>query len=123
METTRINVPERPRASSRRRTRRIPLTVPIECSGKDIARSWFRVITTATSLNRYGGMLHLNRDLSVDSVIVLRNNRGARTSARVIAQRSMVEDSYGYGIEFVDADQAPNFWGIEFPSQFQGTRL
>jgi hypothetical protein len=123
METTTTNLSERPRASSRRRTQRIALTVPIECSGKDMARSWFKVITTATSLNRYGGMLHLNRDLPVDSVIVLQNSRGARTSARVVAQRSLAEDHYGYGIEFVDADKTPSFWGIEFPSAFQGTRL
>jgi hypothetical protein len=66
-------------------------------------------------------MLHLDRDLSIDSVLVIQNSRGARTSARVVAQTSM-GDIYGYGLEFLEADNVKDFWGIRFPSPAQGHR-
>ena len=73
-------------SKARRRTRRIALTVPLEVSGHDADKSSFTLTTTATSLNRNGASLHLNRDLSVGSVVVVKNSRGTRTSARVVAQ-------------------------------------
>src|SRR5581483_9250204 len=47
---------ERP---SRHGTRRMALIVPVEISGKDIARSSFSVFTTATNLSQHGVMLHV----------------------------------------------------------------
>ena len=66
------------------------LTVPLEVSGKDAQRCSFTLTTIATSLNRHGAMLHLNRDLLVDSVVVMQNRHGARISARVVAQTNIV---------------------------------
>jgi hypothetical protein len=106
----------RPRASARRRTRRIALTVPVEVSGKDFEKFSFTVLATATSLNLNGAMLHLNRDLLVDSVIVLQNSHGARTSARIVAQTILTDDRYAYGVEFLDARDVNDFWGISFPN-------
>jgi hypothetical protein len=60
-------------------------------------------------------MLYLNRDLSICSVLVLTNSRGSRTSARVVAQVGMVRDSYAYGVEFVEPENAQDFWGVNFP--------
>ena len=113
---------EYPRLSSRRRTRRIALTVPVEVSGKDVDRTSFSTAATATNLNRNGATLHLSRDLSVDSVLVIQNARGARTSARVVAQTRATEGLYVYGVEFLDADNARDFWGINFPSRSQEYR-
>lgn len=98
----------------RRRSARIALLVPLEVSGKDLASSCFKVVTTATNLNRYGATVHLNRDLAVESVIVLTNSRGARTSARIVEQ-TLARDIYAYGVEFLEADKTKNFWGIRFP--------
>lgn len=64
------------------------LIVPLEISGKDVARSSFSALTTATNLNAHGAMLHSNRDLSPESVLVIKNSRGARTSARIVSQTS-----------------------------------
>ena len=66
-------------------------------------------------------MLHLNRDLAVDSIVLIRNSRGARTSARVVAQTSM-GDSYAYGMEFLEADNVKDFWGIIFPTSSRDRR-
>ena len=103
---------------SRRRTRRMALIVLVEISGKDVARSSFSAVTTATNLNRHGAMLQLNRDLSLDSVLVIKNSRGARTSVRVVSQTNAAEN-YAYGLEFLEAEKAKFFWGINFP---QGRR-
>lgn len=110
----------RDRPSSRRRTRRISLTVPVEVSGKDVARSSFSALTTTTNLNRHGAMVHLNHDLSLDSVLVIKNSRGARTSARVVSQTKS-GDIYAYGVELLEAENAKDFWGINFPAS-QGRR-
>jgi hypothetical protein len=91
------------------------LIVAVEASGKDVARSSFSAITTATNLNRNGAMLHLNRDLSLDSVLVIKNSRGARCSVRVVSQTS-VADAHAYGLEFLESENARDFWGINFPS-------
>jgi hypothetical protein len=92
------------------------IIIPVEISGKDVSRSSFSANATATNLNRHGAMLHLNRDLSLDSVLVIKNTRGARTSVHIVSQ-TKAGDLYAYGVEFVEAENAKEFWGINFPSQ------
>lgn len=104
---------------SRRRTRRMALIVPVEISGKDVARSSFSANATATNLNRHGAMIQSNRDLSLGSVLVVKNSRGARTSARVVSQTKS-GDIYAYGVEFLAAEKARDFWGINFPASQTG---
>jgi len=113
-----------PIVNRKRRTKRMALTVPLEVSGKDVQRCSFTLSTTATSLNRNGAALHLNRDLSIGSVLVVRNGRGTRTSARVVAQTITGEGVYMYGVEFLDeADTVKDFWGIAFPLPSKDRRL
>ena len=101
--------------AGRRRSRRIALTAPLEVSGQDVERSSFTTNTTATSLNRNGAALHLSHDLSLGSELVIKNNRGARISARVVARTVSRDDVYMYGVEFLDeADNVKDFWGIAF---------
>lgn len=72
---------------------------------------------SATNLNRYGAAVQLSRELLIGSTIVVRNKRGTRVSARVVAQVSALQGIHTYGIEFVEPDDsAKNFWGITFPS-------
>jgi len=103
-----------PASPSRRRTRRVALSAPVKVSGKDVEKSSFTLTTTATNLNRNGAMLQLNRDLPVDSIVVITNGRGARTSARVVAQTS-TGDIYAYGMEFLEADNVKDFWASFSP--------
>ena len=104
---------------SRRRTKRIGLTASLKVSGKDIQGCAFNLTTTATNLNRYGATLHFNRDLSVDSVVVIENDRHIRASAQVVAQTSAAEGLYTYGVEFLEPDSVKDFWGIAFPPASQ----
>jgi hypothetical protein len=108
---------------AKRRSRRIALMAPVEISGKDVEKSSFTLITTATNLNRNGAMLRLNLDLAVHSVVVIQNSRGARTSARIVEQTSTAEGVYAYGVEFLEPGHLNDFWGISFntrPSSSQG---
>lgn len=117
--TTNTTPPNRRHPSFRRRSQRIPLAMPVEVSGQDGKGENFSFPTTATNLNRNGATLHVNRDLPIDSVIVLENSRGARTSARIVARVSIVQDLCSYGVEFVGADGVNDFWGISFPSRWR----
>lgn len=110
------------RANPRRRSKRVALIIPLEVSGKDVDRSSFKVTATATNLNRNGATIHLNRDLPIDTVLVVQNSRGARASVRVVAQ-TRAGDMYAYGMEFVEAEKVKDFWGINFPSHAKSHRV
>ena len=123
MNTTVSNTPpDRRRPSFRRRSQRIPLAMPVQASGRDADGESFSVSTTATNLNRNGATIHVNRDLGMDSIIVLENSRGGRTSARVVARVNMVQDLCSYGVEFIGEDGGKDFWGISFPSRWRDLR-
>jgi hypothetical protein len=92
------------------------LTIPVEVSGKDVENSSFSVATTATNLNRNGATLHLSRDLPVDSVILIKNIRGVRTSTRVASETPIPGNQFAYGVEFLETDSPQDFWGINFPA-------
>jgi c-di-GMP-binding flagellar brake protein YcgR len=100
---------------SRRRTKRIALTASLEVSGKGAQGAAFSSTTIATNLNRHGATLGLNRDLTVGSIVVVQNNRRTRASARVVAQTNTPTGAYTYGLEFLEADNVKDFWGITFP--------
>lgn len=93
------------------------LHAAVGVSGHDRHKSQFSVSVKATNLNRHGAAIHVSRELPVGSTVMLRNQRGAEASARVVAQISAVGGVHCYGVEFVEADeQAKQFWGISFPS-------
>jgi len=93
------------------------LKAPIALSGEDRQKCSFTMPARATNLNRHGAAVQLNRDLLVGSVVLVRNQRGAQVSARVVAKLAPREGVLNYAIEFVEMDdKASNFWGITFPS-------
>ena len=99
----------------RRRTKRLAVSVSLEVSGEDLKGASFRLTAKATNLNRDGGMLRLNRDVSIGSRLLLKH-RGLRASARVVRQAIATEGQAAYGIEFIDKEESSTFWGIHFPS-------
>jgi hypothetical protein len=71
----------------------------------------------ATNLNKHGAAVQLTRDLSVGSVVQVRNKNGGQISARIVALLKASQGVSTYAIEFVEqSDGATNFWGISFPS-------
>ena len=100
----------------KRRSSRIALHARIGLSGHDRAKCAFTIPARATNLNRHGAAIQLNRELLVDSTLVVRNSRGSQAPARVVAQVSAVQGVYTYGVEFLQDDAVKDFWGITFPS-------
>jgi hypothetical protein len=102
---------------ARRRTNRIALSAPVGLSGKDRQKCPFTTPAAATNLNRHGAAVQLNRELSVGSVVLVRNKRGVEVTARVVAQLAAIRGLPTFAIEFDEMDEkASNFWGITFPS-------
>jgi hypothetical protein len=93
------------------------LHAAVGLSGHDRHKASFTTPAKATHLNKHGAAVQLNRDLSIGTVVVLKNQRGAELSARVVSKISAVEGNCTYGVEFVEKDErALNFWGINFPT-------
>lgn len=104
-------------AVAKRRSSRIALNAPVGLSGEDQASTSFSLSANATNLNRHGAALQVGRELLVGTTVLVQNKRGARISARIVAQVNPIQGKLTYGIEFVeDTDRSRNFWGIAFPA-------
>jgi hypothetical protein len=114
----RITPPAGRSQTSKRRSSRMALHARISLSGQDRMRCAFNLMPAkATSLNRHGAAVQLQRELLVGSTVVVKNQRGTMVSARVVAQLAAFQGIPTYAIEFLEQDEkAKNFWGITFPS-------
>jgi hypothetical protein len=93
------------------------LNAAVGLTGEDHSKSSFSLTANATSLNRHGAAIQVARELPIGMMLVLRNKRGTKISARVVTQVSAVQGKQIYGVEFVeDSDLSRNFWGITFPT-------
>ena len=93
------------------------LTAAIALSGEDLQKGSYTVNAKACNLNKHGAAVQTSRDLPVGSKVVVRNQRGAQISARVISQIQAIGGMRTFGIEFLEQDdRASRFWGIVFPS-------
>jgi hypothetical protein len=101
----------------KRRSSRMALNAKIGVSGQDREKCSFTMPARATSLNRHGAAVQLNRELPLGSTIVIQNSRRNQASARVVTQVSAVAGVFTYGVEFDESEAVTNFWGITFPSQ------
>jgi len=64
----------------------------------------------------HGAAVQLNRELQIDSTVVIQNSRRrTQASARVVTQVSAVGGVFTYGVEFQEGDSVKDFWGIKFP--------
>ncbi len=93
------------------------LNAPIRLAGQDREKCTFTMPARATNLNRHGAAIQLNRELLVGATVVVKNSRGTQASTRVVAQVSVVQGLFTYGVEFLEDETVKDFWGITFPSQ------
>lgn len=110
-----ISPPTSRTQTAKRRSSRIPIDLPVGLSGEDSQKCAFTTAAKATNVNQFGAAVYLSRQLLVGSMIAVRNTRGAEVTARVVVQLAPSQELSAYGIEFVNADLAKNFWGISFP--------
>jgi len=101
----------------KRRSTRMALNAKVGVSGEDRQKCSFAMPARATSLNRHGAAVQLNRELQIGSSIVIQNSRRAQASARVVTQVGAVGGVFTYGVEFQEGSSVKNFWGITFPTQ------
>jgi hypothetical protein len=93
------------------------LNAPVGLTGEDQTKASFSMTANATNLNRHGAAVQVGKELSIGTMVEVRNKRGTKLSARVVTQVSAAQGKLTYGIEFTeDTDQTRNFWGINFPS-------
>ncbi len=92
------------------------LSATVGLSGEDVQAGSFTVNAKAVSLNRHGAAVQINRELPIGSTIIVRNQRGAQITARVVNQIRAIGNVRTFGIEFADQEDSRQFWGITFPS-------
>ena len=100
----------------RRRSSRIALISSVGLSGQDRQKCSFTMPAKAINLNKHGAAVQLHRELSIGSVVAVKNKSGTQISARVVSQLASRDGIPTYAIEFVGQDEKTrDFWGITFP--------
>jgi hypothetical protein len=93
------------------------LSASVGLSGEDRLKCSFTMPARATNLNKHGAAVQLTRDLSVGSVVQLKNKTGSQVPARIVALLKASQGVSTYAVEFVEQnDGATNFWGITVPN-------
>ena len=105
----------------RRRSTRMALKARITLSGHDHAKCAFSMPAGATSLNKHGAAIQVNRELWVGSIIMLQN-RQTQASARVVKQVSAHRQGFGpWGFDSPPGTTHPQE-AAYFVPQFNSTR-
>jgi len=103
---------------AQRRSDRVSLTLLLEASGSDSRGQAFREPARTLLLNRSGGVITLDRELTPEQKIHLGrkapNEAHRHGDVRVVGQFGHQKEGYLYGIEILDP--AIDLWGIEFPA-------
>jgi hypothetical protein len=98
---------------SRRRSSRIPKQLAIFLIGSDIEGRVFSEETKTVVLSRHGAGITSQYKLSAEQEIIIRDvNSGKEAEARVVGQIGAQDDTYIYGVAFLDS--MLNFWGLDF---------
>lgn len=101
--------PGEERRRSQRVIIRIPVTLEMMVSGKKVTMR-----ATTASVNDHGAMLVCTKNLPVDALFDLINDRTEqRQVCRVV--RAPVDNQGGYLLPVEFAEPAPGFWHISFP--------
>jgi len=103
--------------SGGRRSERVSLILLLEASGHDSHGQEFREPARTLLINRTGGMILLDRELTAEQRIHLRRRSPSETQrqgeVRVVAQFGRQKEGALYGIEILSDET--DLWGVEFP--------
>jgi len=102
------------RCKERRRTQRVPLTVPLVINGQNENSEKFSIRAKTNAVSQHGAQVETEHPLILGQVVLLINENNARkVEARVVSiQRKRDGKSY-IGVEFLSTDI--NFWNMTFP--------
>jgi len=103
------------RATERRRTLRVALSVPLTIHGKSDAGEKFCMQTHSQSVNRHGALFHLEVPVAVGQILILVNDNTAKSvECRVVSRLKSRDDKTFVGVEFAASEM--NFWNMQFPT-------
>ena len=115
-EVVALQAVEKLAAQDLRRSGRIPKEVAIRLIGWDAQGVEFVEETKTVLLSRHGAGIVSKHKLAVEQEMILvhleRNNK--ETEIRIVGQIGSEDNSYTYGVAFLDPDL--DFWNVEFPS-------
>jgi hypothetical protein len=99
------------RTSDRRRSERLPLTLPLIVRGESVQKERFQEETFTTSVNAHGALLRLNGSVAPGQMLSLTNlltqsERKARVARLAVTHNGLTQ----IGIEFESAQ--PIFWTV-----------
>ena len=98
-----------------RRSDRVPKEISIFLIGWDAQGVEFMEQTKTVVLSRHGaGIVSTHKLAAEQELIIVYQERNKETEIRVVGQIGSEDNSYTYGVAFLDPDV--DFWGIEFPS-------
>ena len=102
------------RATERRRTLRVALSVPLTIHGKSGTGEKFCVQTHSQSVNRHGALFNLEVPVNVGQTLILVNDHTAKSvECRVVSNHRSRDNKIFIGVEFAVSEL--NFWNMQFP--------
>ncbi len=101
--------PGEERRRSQRVIIRIPVTLEMMASGKKVTMR-----ATTASVNDHGAMLVCTKNLPVDTLFDLINDRTQQKQVCRVT-RASVDNQQGYLLPVEFAEPSPGFWHISFP--------
>ncbi len=107
--------------TTRRRSDRVSLELPIEVGGSDARGVDFFEPGRTVVVSRHGAKIFFHRVLPPNQeVTLLCKTTGQEAAARIVGQVQKLEHGYYYGVAFLD--DAANPWEIEFPELTESER-
>ena len=104
-------------AGRRRRTPRLPFSVPIRVFATDYKGREFVEDCSTVTINLYGAKIRIERELIPEQEIrILCGRTGRESIFRVVDRAGESDGRYSFwGVESTNSAPAKNFWGINFP--------
>jgi hypothetical protein len=100
--------------SSRRRSMRVLLSVPIRVTGRTTANEDFDEQTRTLVVNAHGALISMQAPVSLDQIITVSSKlTNQARECRVVHVGIPLAGRAQLGIEFVKP--SPSFWQIDFP--------
>lgn len=95
-----------------RRSARVFMRIRVVLAGKNQQGRRFRATTETIVINAHGGLVYLDQDLEMGSLLILTNpSSQEEQECRVVYIGDDSEKGRRVGLEFLTP--APRFWGVE----------
>lgn len=99
---------------SRRRSKRLRLTVPVDIIGLEGEKELFREFAHMHCVNAHGGQIVMATTVEIGQVVrIVNRNTREQQDCRVVNVESAENSKWAAGLEFLKP--AGNFWQISFP--------